>query len=80
MPLCLLSACYVLYTDLGAVATEEDKTEKKFAVMEFTISEEKQIKEKLISDDLLRIRKVFLLQLKLWMTRKQHPCKEFPLR
>ena len=29
MPLCLLSACYVLYTDLGAVATEEDKTEKK---------------------------------------------------
>ena len=26
MPSCLLSACYVLYTDLGA---EEDKTEKK---------------------------------------------------
>lgn len=48
--------------------------------MEFTISKEKQIKQKLISDnDLLRIRKVFLMQLKLWMTRKQHPCKEFPL-
>lgn len=29
MPSCLLSACYVLYTDLGAMAPEEDKTEKK---------------------------------------------------
>ena len=46
MPSCLLSACYVLYTDLGAVATEKtkQKKKKKFALMEFTICEEKQIK------------------------------------
>ena len=29
MPSCLLSACYVLYTDLGAVATEKTKQKKK---------------------------------------------------